>query len=138
MIRVVLLLPLLTIITEISSEKILKFYNTECAYNKKYISNYTCNLKVKGRDVVLSNGEFILKEHVKNARIHVELFKYEDRFKPFLLNVTFYICDVFKSTGLQNVLVKTVVTIIEKVSNIIKCGHEVRFSINIFYKILNV
>lgn len=113
------------IFTNVASEKILKFYKIDCVENDKYISNMTCDLKVRGRDIVQTNGFFVLKKLVKNVRIRAELFKFEDRFQPFLINVTFNICNVSKLKGIDSILVSIVLKILEQYSNIVRCGHEV-------------
>lgn len=111
--------------TQVASDKILKFYNVDYVYNEKYISNMTCDLKVRGRDVVQTNGFFVLKNYVKNAKIQAQLFKVEERLKPFLLNVTFNICNVSKLKGVDNLLVTIALKILGEYSNLVKCGHEV-------------
>lgn len=117
---------LILISAQVASEKIIKIYKIECAYNDKYISNMSCFLKVPERGVVQSNGFLVLKKVVKDAFIHSELVKFDDRYKPYMRNITFHICDFFKSKGIQNALVSNVVKSFEKNSNLVRCGHDVR------------
>lgn len=118
-------------LTQVASEKVIKFYNLECEHNDSYISNLTCDLKVRGRDIIQSNGFAVLTKHIKNARVHGELFKFEDRFKPFLMNITFNICDFFKSNGVPNLILSAAINIFQQKSNLVKCGHEVQYRVRI-------
>lgn len=131
MVRLSLISAVFVIIsTTVMSEKIVKFYKIECVHNDKYISNMTCDLKVIGRNLVQSNGFMILKENVTNAKVSGELFKFENRFQPFLINVTFNMCEVSKLKGIEKPLVSTVLKIFERNSNLVKCVHKVWNSSN--------
>lgn len=129
MIRCILILTL-CFVQRTYLEKIVKFSNIQCDCNANYFKNCTCELKVRGRDLVVSNGQFDLLVNVKNTKIHIELFKSEYRFQPYILNSTFHICDALKSNGITDILIQTIIASLKDYSNIISCGHEVRFAGN--------
>lgn len=125
---------LIIIPTHVASEKVAKFSKIECLHNDKYLSNMTCGLTVPRRNVVESNIYMVLKEHVSNARVHSELYKFDERFKSFVINITFNICDIIKLKGIQKILVQSVLKSMEKNSNMVQCGHEVRNHLSLSFE----
>lgn len=129
---------LIILLTQVSSEKVIKFYKIECECNENYISNLSCFLKVPERGVVQSNGFMVLKEHLRDVQVRSELLKFEDRYKPYMMNVTVNLCDFVKGNKIQNLIVSSVIKTLEKNSNTVRCGHAVRNSLSFQFFYINL
>ena len=107
----------------------LKFYNTECNFNPKYVANGSCSLKVPGRNLVLANVDYDLITPMKNITVFGKVFKFYNQFRPFLIDEIVNLCKLANPGGFgsYNFFVKLIARIILKSSNTIKCYHEVIF-----------
>lgn len=109
------------------SEKLLKFYKTECSFNPKYIANGTCDLRVKSRSLVVTNAEVDLVIPVENLYVNAALYKYYSQFRPFLFNESAYFCELVdeRFNSKLTYFGKTMYRIARKYTNGILCGHKV-------------
>lgn len=101
----------------VGTEQYMKFYNIVCEANPKYVENATCELNVIGRQVVVANMEMEAKNALKNLTVHFQLFKFYNQFRPFLINVTFNVCDIVYKKVPSNFYSNLVIRTISKFSN---------------------
>ena len=127
LIRIVLLLMLLAcFIYPNNAELFMKFYNTECKYNPKYVANGTCDLDVYGRDLVRANVDYDLIRSMRNVTALIKLLKFYNQFRPHLINEYYNLCKADNKAGFEsyNFFVKFFIRILKKFSNAIICNHE--------------
>ena len=56
----------------------------------------------------------------------LELFRFENGFKPYLVDVNFTFCDFLNSKGeMDNFILWTATKLLQESSNIVNCGHVV-------------
>lgn len=108
----------------VMAEQYMKLYNINCEPNSNYLDNVTCELNVIGRQVVVANMEWDAKKDLKNLTVHFQLFKFYNQFRPFLIDVTFNLCDVAQKKVASNFYSNLVVRVISKISNSTKCDIE--------------
>ncbi|KAH8411029.1 hypothetical protein KR222_007451, partial [Zaprionus bogoriensis] len=75
---------------------VFKSTNIECEPNPKYMVNVTCKIKARNWNNAVVQIDADLATPLRNTSIHLEVFKkgYNNRYFPFLVDVTFNICDV--------------------------------------------
>lgn len=105
-------------------DQYMKLYNINCEPNAEYLDNVTCELNVIGRQVVVANIEWDAKTAFNNLTVHFKLFKFYNQFRPFLIDVTFNVCDVAHKRVASNFYSNLVVRVISKISNSTKCVIE--------------
>lgn len=108
----------------VKAEQYAKLYNIACEPNSKWVENATCALNVIGRQVVVANMEMDTKNALKNLTVHFKLYKFYNQFRPFLIDVTFNVCDVVRKKGPSNFYSNLVVRVLSKFSNSTKCFLE--------------
>ena len=108
-------------------EQYLKFYNTDCKFNSKYVDNGTCNLKVLGRNLIRANVEYDLVTPMKNVTAFIKGYKFYNQFRPFLVNEVINLCKITNKDGFEshNFFAKFFIRILRKVSNVFLCHHKV-------------
>lgn len=103
------------------SERYMKLYNIACEPNPKWAVNVTCELKVLGREHVVSNMEMDLANTLRNISINLTLYKFYNQFRPFLINVHFNVCDILNNKIISNFYANTFIRIVRKYSNAVMC-----------------
>ena len=111
----------------VGSEYHIKFYNTNCTFNTKYIGNGTCNLKLVARNTIRANVDYDLLLPMQNVTAYFKLFKFYNQFRPFLINEWINLCHLIKDFSSYNFFVKMGYRIVKKYSNAIICKHCVGF-----------
>lgn len=110
-------------------EKLLKFYKTECNFNPKYMTNATCNLRMKSRNTVVANVDFDVVIPMKNLYITGVYYKFYNQFRPFLFNESAGTCDIadgsFSTMKGISYYGKTIARIASKFTNAIVCNYKV-------------
>lgn len=129
--RLVFIFTVLIFLERVDLEKVVKFSSIYCDHDADYLTNFTCTLKVKGRNLVVANTQFDLMVKLKSVTLHMELVKLENRLQPHILNSTFRICDAMGPNSIVNnaLFVKTVLAAFKEYSNLVVCVHEVGFHI---------
>lgn len=105
----------------ITADKYVKLYNLVCEPSPKWTQNATCDLKVIGRNAVVANMEMDSTHPFRNISVHFQLFKFYNQFRPFLIDINFNACDIFSKKAMSNFYANTVVRILSKFSNAVKC-----------------
>lgn len=115
----------------ITADRYMKMYNLVCEPVPKWVENATCHLKVVGRNDVVANMDMDIKETFKNVTIHFQLFKFYNQFRPFLIDITFNMCDVLKQKSISNFYVNQLKRVLSKYGNNgVKCPMEVSDWVN--------
>ncbi|XP_043070705.1 uncharacterized protein LOC122322477 [Drosophila grimshawi] len=78
---------------------IYKLTNIECVSNDKYITNISCSLKAVNWNKAVAQMDCDLVLPLRNPEVRMELQKkgYNNRYHPFLVNVTMNMCDVISN-----------------------------------------
>ncbi|XP_017068636.1 uncharacterized protein LOC108106221 [Drosophila eugracilis] len=78
------------------AELVYKINKVECQVNKARVSDVTCRLKAINWNVALVNMDCFLILPVISPVVRLQVFlkDYSNQFKPFLIDVTFKLCEV--------------------------------------------
>ncbi|KAL5284317.1 hypothetical protein ACFFRR_006540 [Megaselia abdita] len=134
-------LLLMTFIGIIAADKYTKLYNLVCDTSPKWAENVTCDLKVMGRNVVFANMEMDVKRPLNNISVHFQIFKFYNQFRPFIVDVSFSVCDVLSKKSESNFYINSMLRILSKFSNAVKCplnGHLYARNLEIKYQYFKV
>lgn len=128
---IVIVLVLLLNLEFTVADKYMKIYNIVCEANAEYTEHVTCGLKVIGRNVVVANMELDTKRPFKNISVNFKMFKFYNQFRPFLVNVSFNVCDLLGKKIQSNFFNNLMIRVLAKYSNSVKCPLEVSY----FYRL---
>lgn len=108
--------------------KVFIISKSQLDLNSKYVVNGS-NILVHNRTSAFLNIEFDLVVPVKNVGIHFVLYKYEQRYKTFLLNETVNLCKALKDANKAKLhyFVQKLYTMVTDISNVLTCDFEVSF-----------
>ncbi|KAH8345590.1 hypothetical protein KR084_012292, partial [Drosophila pseudotakahashii] len=80
------------------TELVYRMNRLDCEGNQKRVSNISCKVKPVNWNLALVNMDVILTVPLVDPVIRVQVFvkDYSNQFKPFLIDVTFKICEVIE------------------------------------------
>jgi len=99
--------------------------------NKSWVVFHECRLRVPKRNVVIFNLNTTILHAAKDIRVHTQVLKRANGYKPWLINVTFDFCEYQRRHHVP--YVNIVVDLVKNYSNIDhKCPFYVSIILYIF------
>ncbi|KAL5284318.1 hypothetical protein ACFFRR_006541 [Megaselia abdita] len=80
--------------------------------------------------------EMDVKKSFKNVSVHFQIFKFYNQFRPFLVDVSFSVCDILSKKSASSYYINTMIRVLSKFSNAVKCplkGHVYARNLEIKY-----
>lgn len=110
----------------------MKLSNLVCEHNSKWTENVSCALKILGREHV-ANMKLDLKKEISDVSIHLKIYKFYNQFRPFLVDVSFNFCNVLNKKNIAHFYINTILRVLSKYSNVIKCPLKVSLHFMLFF-----